>query len=156
MNNDTARRHTALTLETACTIIDAVLEAGRANGMLPLTVVVLDSGGHAMALKREDGSGILRLDIAIGKAYGALGLGVSSRVLRDVALDRPMFTTAVSVAAGGRFVPVPGGVLVCDPEGPVIGAVGVSGDTSDNDELCAIVGINAAGLVSDPKTAVGK
>lgn len=156
MADDGARRHTALTLEAACTIIDAVLEAGRAHGMLPLTVVVLDSGGHAMALKREDGSGILRLDIAIGKAYGALGLGVSSRELRDVALDRPMFTTAVSVAAGGRFVPVPGGVLVRDSEGPVIGAVGVSGDTADNDELCAIAGINAAGLESDPKTAVGK
>ena len=66
-----------------------------------------------------------------------------------------MFTTALSVAAAGRFMPVPGGVLVCDPEGPVIGAVGVSGDTSDNDELCAIAGVNAAGLVSDPQKAVG-
>lgn len=155
MGNDTARRHTALTLNTACTIIDAVLAAGRDKGMLPLTVVVLDSGGHVMALKREDGSGILRADVAIGKAYGALGLGVSSRALRDVALDRPMFTTALSVAAGGRFMPVPGGVLVCDPQGPVIGAVGVSGDTSDNDEFCAIAGVHAAGLVSDPQKAVG-
>ncbi len=151
MATGVVRRRETLTLEKASMIADAALAAGRRHGFEPLTVAVLDAGGHPVVLKREDGSGILRADVAIGKAYGALGLGVSSRDLRAVAVDRPMFTTAVTVAAEGRFVPVAGGVLILDEAGEAIGAVGVSGDTSDNDERCAIEAVKAAGLRAAPE-----
>ena len=118
--------------------------------MLPLTVVVLDAGGHVVALKRQDGSGILRVDIATGKAWGALGMGIPSRTIRDRLGERPAFQGALVGASNGRFVPVPGGVLVLDGERRVIGAVGISGDTSDKDEYAAIQGIKAAGLASAP------
>ena len=139
-----------LTLEHASTIVDRALARGRAHTMLPLTVAVLDAGGHLVALKREDGSGILRPEIAIGKAWGALGMGVSSRTLRDRLADRPNFVTALAAASDGRLVPVPGGVLIRDDAGAVVGAVGISGDTSDKDEYCAIEGVKAAGLRPDP------
>ena len=139
-----------LTLAKATIILDAALAEGRRRGFQPLTVAVLDAGGHLVAMKREDGSGILRLQVAFGKAYGALGLGVSSRALRDISLDRPTFTDAVAVASGGRFVPVPGGVLIRSASGAIIGAVGISGETSDNDELCAVLGIRAGGYRPDP------
>jgi uncharacterized protein GlcG (DUF336 family) len=103
-----------------------------------------------VALKREDGSGILRADIAIGKAWGALGMGISSRTMRDRLMDRPLFVNALASVSGGRLVPVPGGVLIRDGAGEVIGAVGISGDTSDKDEYCAIVAVQAAGFGSDP------
>lgn len=141
---------TDLTLVAASTIVDAALAAGREAGMMPLTVVVLDAGGHVVALKREDGSGILRVDIATGKAWGALGMGMSSRQIRDRLSARPVFQGALAAVSGGRFVPVPGGVLVRDAEGAVIGAVGISGDASEKDEYCAVMGIRAAGLVPDP------
>jgi uncharacterized protein GlcG (DUF336 family) len=141
---------TGLRLEQAAVIVDTALARGRAAGMLPLTVVVLDAGGHPIALKREDGSGILRADVALGKAWGALGMGQSSRTLRDRLADRPTFVNALAAAAGGRFIPVPGGVLVRGPGGDVVGAVGVSGDTSDKDEYCAIEGVKAVGLRPDP------
>jgi uncharacterized protein GlcG (DUF336 family) len=146
---------TALRLDQASAIVDAALAAGRRHGFQPLTVAVLDAGGHLVALKREDGSGILRVEVAVGKAYGALGLGVSGRALRDIAVDRPFFTSAVAVAAGGRFVPVSGGVLIRDAGGGIIGAVGISGDTSDNDERAAIDGVRAAGLEPDPAEPAG-
>lgn len=140
-----------LSLAAADTIIDTALEAGRAHGMLPLTVAVLDGGGHLIAFRREDGSGILRPDIAIGKAWGALGMGISSRHIRDRLKERPAFQNALAAASHGRFVPVPGGVLVRNTAGDVIGAVGVSGDTSERDEYCAIAGIRKAGLLPHPE-----
>jgi uncharacterized protein GlcG (DUF336 family) len=111
---------------------------------------VLDAGGHLVAFNREDRSGIMRAEVAMGKAYGALGMGASTRLLRDRLADRPAFQAALAVASGGRFVPVPGGVLIRDADRIVLGAVGISGDTSDKDEACAIAGIKAAGMRPDP------
>lgn len=142
----------SLTLSQASVIVDAALAAAREMGLAPMTVVVLDGGGHAVALKREDGSGILRVEIATGKAWGGLGIGAGSRVLADRIGTGPAgeaFVTAAAVASGGRLVPVAGGVLVRDASGAVLGAVGVSGDLSDKDEACAVAGIAAAGLVAD-------
>ncbi len=141
---------TALSLDAATTIIDTALAAGRKAKLGALTVVVLDPGGHVVALKREDGSGILRPEIAMGKAWGALGMGISSRAIQDRLGARPVFLGALASASGGRMIPVPGGVLVKDQGGAIIGAVGVTGDTSDADEYCAIAGIHAAGLAADP------
>lgn len=141
---------TSLPLAAAETIIDAAFAAGAEAGLLPLTVAVLDAGGHIVALKRQDGSGIMRADVATGKAWGALGMGIPSRTIRDRMADRPAFQGALAAVSQGRFVPVPGGVLVRDGGGAVIGAVGISGDTSDKDEYCAIEGIRAAGLAPDP------
>ena len=141
---------TSLPLRHAETIVDAAIKAGREQGMLPLTVVVLNAGGHIVAVKSEDGSGILRFDVALGKAWGALGMGISSRLLRDRLSARPVFQNALAAASEGRFVPVPGGVLVEDEDGATIGAVGISGDTSEKDEYCALKGIQAAGLKSEP------
>jgi len=140
----------SVSLDQADRIVTAALAAGRAHGMMPLTVAVLDAGGHLVALKREDRSGILRPQIAVGKAWGAIGMGVSSRLLRDRLSNRPTFITALAAASEGRFVPVPGGVLIKDERGQILGAVGISGDTSDKDEFCAIEGIKAAGLTPDP------
>ena len=136
-----------LTLETACTVVDAALAHGRRLKLAPLSVAVLDAGGHLVAFKREDRSGILRFDVAFGKAWGALGLGFGSRELLARATANPSFVAAIATASGGRLVPVPGGVLVLDA-GAVIGAVGISGDLSDQDEACAVTGIEAAGLVA--------
>jgi uncharacterized protein GlcG (DUF336 family) len=138
-----------LTLKAAAAIVDAALAAGREKSMMPLTVAVLDAGGHLVAFEREDGSGILRPQIAMGKAWGALGMGQSSRTLRDRLAERPNFVSALAAASDGRFVPVPGGVLIREG-GAVVGAVGISGDTSDKDEYCAVTGIRAAGLTPDP------
>ena len=126
-------------------MVDAALAAGRARGLMPLSVAMLDAGGHLIAFKREDGAGILRFDIAFGKAWGALGMGFGSRELASRASANPMFMAALSAASAGRLVPVPGGVLVLS-DGAVIGAVGISGDVSDADEACAEAGIAAAGL----------
>ncbi|HEX9462300.1 MAG TPA: heme-binding protein [Alphaproteobacteria bacterium] len=139
-----------VTLAQASTIVDTALKKGRETKSAPLTVAVLDPGGHLVAFKREDKSGILRFDIAYGKAWGALGMGFGSRALFDRAAKNPGFFTALSAASGGRLVPNPGGVLIRNAAGDVIGAVGISGDTSDRDELCAIAGIEAAGLKADP------
>jgi uncharacterized protein GlcG (DUF336 family) len=141
-----------LTLAAAETICDATLRAGTEAGLLPLTVVVLDAGGHVVVSKRQDGSGILRFEIARGKAHGALGMGIGSRVIRDRLKERPAFQAAIAAASDGRFIPVPGGVLVCrDGDSAVIGAVGVSGDASDKDEYAAIAGVRAAGLSPHPE-----
>ncbi len=134
-----------MTLQTASTVIDAALAAGRAHGFQPLSVAVLDPGGHLVAFKREDRSGILRFDIAFGKAWGALGMGFGSRELFNRTNANPTFMAALTAVSGGRLVPVPSGVLILSG-GDVIGAVGVSGDNSDNDEICAVAGIEAAGL----------
>ena len=140
----------SLTLAQASTIVDVALKIGRENKMHPLSVAVLDAGGHLVAFKREDKSGILRFDIAFGKAWGALGMGLGSRTLAGRAPKQPAFFTALVAASGGRLIPAPSGVLIRDKDGDVIGAVGISGDVSDNDEKCAIAGIEAAGLTADP------
>jgi uncharacterized protein GlcG (DUF336 family) len=111
---------------------------------------VLDAGGHLVAFKREDKSGILRFDIAYGKAWGALGMGFGSRTLASRAAKTPQFFTMLAAASAGRMVTNPGGVLIKDAGGNVVGACGISGDTSDKDEMCAIAGIEAAGLKADP------
>jgi uncharacterized protein GlcG (DUF336 family) len=139
-----------LTLAQASTILDVALKTGRDGKMAPLTVAVLDAGGHLVAFKREDKSGILRYDIAYGKAWGALGMGFGSRTLAARAAKTPQFFTMLAAASGGRMVTNPAGVLIRDAAGDVIGAVGISGDNSDNDEKCAIAGIEAAGLKADP------
>ena len=140
----------SIDLEQARTIIAATRAEGTGAGFKPLTVVVLDAGGHVIAAEREDGSSIGRFEIAFGKAYGALGLGLGSRAIMTRAEQQPYFVAAAGAALGGRLVPVPGGVLVRDGGGAVLGAVGVSGDASDNDERAAVAGIEAAGLASDP------
>ena len=137
-----------VTLAQANQIIVAALKTAREKNFQQLTVVVLDAGGHTVALQREDNSGILRVEIATGKAYGAVGMGVSTRKIGANNTDRPAFLGSVAAASGGRFVPVAGGVLIHNADGHVIGAVGVSGDNSDNDEIAAIAGIEAAGLTA--------
>src|SRR6478752_5617734 len=135
----------SLTLAQASTIVDVALKKGRDSNLAPLTVAVLDAGGHLVAFKREDKSGLLRFDIAYGKAWGALGMGFGSRELAERAGKNPLFIGALTTIAQGRLVPVPGGVLIKDAGGAVLGAVGISGDVSDKDEACAIAGIEAAG-----------
>lgn len=144
-----------LTLAQASNIVDTALKKGRELKLAPLTVAVLDSGGHLVAFKREDRSGILRYEIAKGKAWGALGMGFGSRTLFERAEKTPMFFTALAAASGGRVITNPGGVLIRDADGEIIGAVGISGDTADNDEACAMAGIAAAGLKADPGGSKG-
>lgn len=139
-----------VSLQQASTIVDVALKKAREIGCAPMTVAVLDAGGHLVAFKREDKSGILRYDIATGKAWGSLGMGFGTRELAERAQKMPQFVAALTPIAQGRIVPVPGGVLIRDAAGDVIGAVGVSGDTSDRDEVCAIAGIEAAGLRAAP------
>jgi uncharacterized protein GlcG (DUF336 family) len=139
---------TLLTLTEAQTIVAAALEQGRKLNLEPMTIAVLDAGGTLKALAREDGSGLIRPDIAMAKAWGALAMGLPSRELGRRNELMPAFFSALTDVAQGKLVPVPGGVLVLR-DGQLIGAVGASGDTSDNDELCAIAGIEAAGLQAD-------
>lgn len=143
--------HSSLPLAAAATIVDQAISVRISEGLLPLAVAVLDAGGNLVAFKREDGSGVLRFDIAVGKAAAALGMGMSSRRIRDRLAARPAFQNALAAASGGRFIPVPGGVLILDAAGSAIGAVGISGDASDKDEYCAIVAVKAAGYGSDPE-----
>ncbi len=139
----------SLTLDQARTIITAALARGHAEGFKPLSVAVLDAGGHLAAFEREDGSSNMRFQIAHGKAHGALALGVGSRALMERAESQPYFVAAAAAAIGGAMVPVPGGVLVLDDDGTTLGAVGVTGDVSDNDEIAAVAGIEAAGLAAE-------
>ena len=136
----------SIMLAQASTIVDIALNKGHETNCAPLTVAVLDAGGHLVAFKREDRSGILRFDIAYGKAWGALGMGFGSRELADRAGKNPLFFGVLATVSHGRLMPVPGGVLIKDAAGSVLGAVGISGDTSDKDEVCAVAGIEAAGL----------
>ncbi len=140
---------TVLTLDQASTIVDKALEKGRELTLHPLTVVVLDAGGHLVAMKREDKSGILRTEIATGKAWGTLGMGFGGREFARRAAAGGGFLQALMAASGGRVVPAPGGVLIRGAAGDIIGAVGISGDTSDKDEICAVYGIRSAGLTPD-------
>lgn len=138
-----------LTRAQAGTIIDTALETGRTLGLKPLAVAVYDARGALKAFAAEDGVSLKRGEIAMGKAYGALALGVPSRTIAGMAAERPHFVAAISHIVGGSMVPVPGGVLVKDGSGALVGAVGISGDTSDNDEKAAVAGIEAAGLKAE-------
>ena len=140
---------TGLTLDQASTIVDQALAKGREMRLQPLTVVVLDAGGQLKAMKREDRSSLLRPEIALGKAWGTLGMGFGGREFARRAAANPGFIQALTVASGGRIVPVPGGVLIRDGSGEIVGAVGISGDISENDEACGVAGIKAAGLNAD-------
>jgi len=142
--------HTSLSLAQAALILDECLAVRRKEDLLPLAVAVLDAGGQLVAFKREDGCGVLRYDIAFGKAWAALGMGMSTRLIRDRLANRPAFQSALASASDGRFIPVPGGVLILNEQKSVIGAVGVSGDASDRDEYCAIHAIQVAGLACEP------
>lgn len=138
-----------LTLAQAETIAAAALAKGHEAGFLPLTVVVLDAGGQIKVVKREDGCSILRPEVALGKAFGAMAMGFGTRELARRAQAVPGFTNALSDLTGGRAVPVPGGVLIRDAAGTLLGGCGMSGDTSDNDEAALVAAIEAAGLVAD-------
>jgi uncharacterized protein GlcG (DUF336 family) len=140
----------SLGLAVATSITDAALRLRHEHGLLPLAVAVLDSGGQSVSFRREDGCGVLRHDIAHGKAWGALGMGMATRQIRDRLASRPAFQNALAAASGGRFIPTPGGVLILNAQGQAIGAVGISGDASDKDEFCAIQAIRAAGLTPEP------
>lgn len=137
---------TRLTLTQANAMIDAALAEGAKLGLKPLTVTIHDAGGHLIALQRQDGASNLRAKLAAGKAAGALALGVSSRTIGNMAVERPHFIASVDTMGEGGMVPAAGGVIVADEAGAVLGAIGVTGDTSDNDEIAALAGIAAVGL----------
>ena len=139
----------SMLLEQADLIAGKALQKGRELKFAPLTVVVLDAGGQIKVLKREDNASLLRPEIALGKAWGVLGMGFGGRELARRAELMPMFFTALNAMSGGRMVPVAGGVLIRNRESQVIGSIGITGDTSDNDEICAVYGIEAAGLIAD-------
>lgn len=139
----------ALTLKVAVNLAGQAIAAGRAIAAAPLTIAVLDGGGHLITLQREDGASLLRPQIAIGKAWGAIALGKGSRLLALDAQQRPAFIAALNSLGQGSVVPAPGGVLIRDQEGLVLGAIGISGDASDIDERCAITAIEAVGLWAD-------
>ena len=140
----------SIDLDTARSLVAAARKHAAATDCKPMTVVVIDAGGHVVAVEREDGSSTRRFEIAFGKAHGAVSLGLGSRALMERAEQQPYFIAAATSAIGGALVPVPGGVLVRDGEGALLGAVGVSGDTSDKDEQVAIAGIEAVGLTAQP------
>jgi len=136
-------------LAHATVVVDKALAQGRSLGLPPLTVAVLDGSGCLVCFKREDGSSLLRPEIAQAKAWGALGMGMGSRALAQRASVQPAFISAVNALAGGRLIPVPGGVLIRSSDKSIIGAVGITGATSDQDEACAVAGIEAAGFSAD-------
>ncbi len=138
-----------ITLDQARIMVAEARAKGRALGLKPLTVAVLDAGGHLLAFEREDGASPGRFEIARGKAYGAIMLGMGGKAQMARAEGQAYFMAALNGAFGGKVVPVPGGVLVRDAGGAVIGAVGVTGDTSDNDAAAAVAGIEAAGLSAE-------
>ncbi|WP_153771509.1 heme-binding protein [Labrenzia sp. CE80] len=138
-----------LTLSMAEQIISAAFEKSAELKLKPLTVAVLDAGGHLVSLSRQDGASIMRPQIASGKAFGALAVGTGTRWLNTNAESRPHFVQALNGVSGGAIVPVAGGVLMKDEDGDVVGAVGITGDTSDNDEAAALAGVAAVDLVAD-------
>jgi uncharacterized protein GlcG (DUF336 family) len=137
-------------IDNARAMIAGARAEARVLGLKPISVVVLDAGGHVTAFEREDGSSNKRFEIAFGKAHGALAFGIGSRSLMARAESQPYFIAAATAAIGGSLVPVPGGVLIVDGDGGTIGAVGISGDNSDNDERAAIAGIESAGFTANP------
>jgi uncharacterized protein GlcG (DUF336 family) len=138
-----------LQLQTAQAIVATVLKTARDKKFKPLAVAVYDARGALKALAAEDGASNKRAEIAMGKAQGALAFGIGSRAIHKMALDRPYFVAAATHAVGGTLIPAAGGVLIKDGQGTILGAVGVSGDTSDNDEIAAAAAIEAAGFVFD-------
>lgn len=136
----------AISLSQSCTLIEGALAKGRGLDLKPLSVVVLDPRAAMVAMMSEDGVSQMRARIAHGKANAAIALGMGTRALMNRAEQQAYFIQAVNGVAGGDIVPVPGGVLIQDQEGTLLGAVGISGDTSDNDEAAAIAGIEATGL----------
>lgn len=140
---------TDLTLAAAQTIVTQALAHARANNFNPLGIVVLDARGSLKACAMEDGTSLMRWKVAFGKAYGSVAWGAGSKKIEKLAADRPNFFAGVAHLADGGILPVGGGVLIRDGDNRIIGAVGVSGDTSDNDELAATAGIKAAGHVAD-------
>lgn len=133
-------------LTQASEIVDRALAHARGLGLPPLTVAVLDCAGRPVAMKREDGSSLIRPEIAHAKAFGALAMGMGSRALGERAGTHPAFIASVTALAAGNLVPVPGGVLVRDADGVLLGAVGISGALPDQDEACALEAIGAVGL----------
>ncbi len=142
-----------LTLDQALTIARETLADGTKRGFLPLAVAVLDIAGQPLAILRDERSSLNRADIAIGKAAGCLAMGFGGRELAKRAAAMPTFMAAVGAIFPKGIVPVPGGVLIRAAEGTLLGAVGVSGDSSDNDELCALAGIAAVSLIADTGAA---
>ncbi|MEM9573935.1 MAG: heme-binding protein [Pseudomonadota bacterium] len=138
-----------LSLAKANKIIREALRKGHEQSMKPLTVVVLDAGGHMVAMQREDNSSVLRPQVAQGKAFGCIAVGMGARWLNAQAETRPHFLEGLSNLSGGKIMPVPGGVLIKTKTGEIVGAVGITGDTSDNDEMAAIAGVEAAQYVAD-------
>jgi uncharacterized protein GlcG (DUF336 family) len=139
-----------LKLVTARTIVTAALAYAKEHSLKPLAVGVLDDRGALVAFMAQDGTSLKRGEIALAKANGAISLGMGSRALMKRAEQQPFFIAAAGAAIGGALVPVPGGVLIKNAAGKVLGAVGISGDTSDNDEAAALAGIAAAKLEADP------
>ena len=138
----------SLTLAQANQIISGALAKSKASGFKPMGVAVLDDAGHLKAFAREDGASMFRFDVAQGKAWGAVGMGASSRTLMQRAKDNPNFFVSLAATSGGRFLPQTGAVLVKDAAGNVLGAVGASGGTGDEDELICIAGVESAGLIA--------
>lgn len=143
------RQRMTLTLQQALSIAQSTLADGAQNGFLPLAVAVLDIAGQPLAILRDERTSLHRADIAIGKAAGCLAMGFGGRELAKRAAAVPQFISAVGSIFPKGLVPVPGGVLIRDASGLLLGAVGVSGDTSDNDEVCALAGIAAVSLIAD-------
>ena len=139
-----------LSLDVARKILDIALAKGIEKKLKPLVITILDARGCVKVTAAQDGTSLLRSEIAHGKAYGALALGMGSRAIFQRAQEQAYFVSAVNTMAQGALIPVPGGVLIQDASGALLGAVGVSGDTSDNDEICAVAGIEAAGLKANP------
>lgn len=137
-------------LQQANAVIAGAFAEGARLSLKPLAVAIVDAGGHLIAFQRQDGASFGRLQIAQGKAAGALALGVSSRKVSDMAIERPWFVDAFAASAPHAVIPAPGGIIITDRDGAPLGAVGVTGDTSDNDEACALAGIAAAGLTAQP------
>lgn len=135
-----------LTLDQAQRLLAAALARSRERGFKPMAVAVLDGAGHLKAFASEDGASMFRFDVAQAKAWGAVGMGVASRALAERACDNPNFFVSLSATAQGRFLPQTGAVVIKDASGTVIGAVGASGGTGDEDELICIAGVEAVGL----------
>ncbi len=138
-----------LTLEQSKKIVAAAQSKAKELSLKPLTVTVLDNGGQTILLERQDGASVMRPKIAHGKAYGAIAMGLGSRALYERSKVQPQFIDAMNALADGALVAVPGGVLIRNHDNKIVGAVGITGDNSDNDEICAVAGIEAAGFTAD-------
>lgn len=138
-----------VTLDQANSIIEHALAHARNHGIRPLAVVVVDASGHLVAASRQDGASMFRFDVALGKAWGAVAFGMSSRALARRASENPNFFGALAATSNGRLLPQQGAALIRDADGQILGAAGASGDTGDNDEACCAMGIEQAGLIAD-------